>query len=156
MRFSILAVWSYPVNYRIDHRIHVLHNTLSSNINVMDQSCGLEYQTGNQSGNMYYNCMDYYDPASPFWGNAMVIWLCPFTCIKHAVLTLNPLTAGAQYIRVFIFYWVPWIKHVRNKMWHQSARFENSLPPFCIIWIIFTPLKLWIASARHSFKWVKI
>ena len=41
-------------------------------------------------------------------------------------------------------------------MWHQSAIFENSWPPFCQIWIIFTHLKLWIASARHNFKWVKI
>ena len=32
-------------------------------------------------------------------------------------------------------------------MWHQSAIFENSWPPFCQIWIIFTHLKLWIASA---------
>ena len=41
-------------------------------------------------------------------------------------------------------------------MWDQSAIFENSWPPFCQIWIIFTHLKLWIASARHNFKWVKI
>ena len=40
-------------------------------------------------------------------------------------------------------------------MWHQPARFENSWPPFCQIWIIFTHLKLWIASARHNFKWVE-
>ena len=38
----------------------------------------------------------------------------------------------------------------------QSARFEKSWPPFCQIRIIFTNLKLWIASARHNFKWVKI
>ena len=41
-------------------------------------------------------------------------------------------------------------------MWHQSAIFENSWPPFCQIWISFTHLKLWIASAKHNFKWVKI
>ena len=41
-------------------------------------------------------------------------------------------------------------------MWHQPERFEKSWPPFCQIWIIFTHLKLWIASARHNFKWVKI
>ena len=41
-------------------------------------------------------------------------------------------------------------------MCHQPARFEKSWPPFCQIWIIFTHLKLWIASARHNFKWVKI
>ena len=41
-------------------------------------------------------------------------------------------------------------------MWHQSARFEKSWPPFFQIWIIFTHLKLWVASARHNFKWVKI
>ena len=51
---------------------------------------------------------------------------------------------------------VPPFNHVKDKMWQQSARFENSWPPFCQIWIIFTHLKLWIASARHKFKWVKI
>ena len=38
----------------------------------------------------------------------------------------------------------------------KSARCEKSWHIFCQIWIIFTHLKLWIASARHSFKWVKI
>ena len=32
----------------------------------------------------------------------------------------------------------------------------KQLTPICQIWIIFTHLKLWIASARHNFKWVKI
>ena len=40
-------------------------------------------------------------------------------------------------------------------MGHQSAIFENSWPPVCQIWINFTHLKLWIASARHNFKWAK-
>ena len=31
-------------------------------------------------------------------------------------------------------------------MWHQSAIFEKSWPPFCQIWIFFTNLKLWIES----------
>ena len=51
---------------------------------------------------------------------------------------------------------VPHFKYVKDKMWHQPARFEKSWPPFCQIWIIFTRLKLWIASARHNFKWVEI
>ena len=74
-------------------------------------------------------------------------------------LTINPLTAGAAYFRVFIFllaHLLPPLKHVKDKIRHQSAIFENSWPPFCQIWIIFTHLKLWIASARHNFKWVII
>ena len=51
---------------------------------------------------------------------------------------------------------VPLFKYVKGKMWDQPARFEKSRPPFCQIWIIFTHLKLWIASARHNSKWVKI
>ena len=51
---------------------------------------------------------------------------------------------------------VPPFKHGKDKMWRQAATFENRWPPFCQIWIIFTPLMLWIASARHNFKWVKI
>ena len=35
-------------------------------------------------------------------------------------------------------------------------RFENSWPPFWQIWIIFAHLMLWIASARHNVKWVKM
>ena len=70
----------------------------------------------------------------------------------------NPLTAGAAYILVFIFlaHQVPLFKYVKDKMWHQPARFEKSWPLVYQIWIIFTHLKLWIASARNNFKWVKI
>ena len=72
---------------------------------------------------------------------------------------INPLTAGAEYIRVLIFllpHSAPPFKHVKDKMWHQPARFEKGSPLFFQIWIIFTHLKLWIASARNNFKWVKI
>ena len=75
-------------------------------------------------------------------------WICPF----------NPLTAVAAYIRVFIFISTlsTTFKHVKDKRWHKPEIFKNSYPPFCQIWIIFTHFKLWIASARHNFKWVKI
>ena len=78
--------------------------------------------------------------------------------VSHLQGTLNPLTAGVAYIRVFflISTLLPPFKHGKDKMWHQSARFENSWHPFCQIWIIFTHLKLWITSPRHNFKWVKI
>ena len=72
---------------------------------------------------------------------------------------INPLTAGVAYIGFFtqlLPHSVPPFKHVKAIMWHQSWRFEKSWPAFCRIWIIFTHLKLWIASARHNFKWVKI
>ena len=71
---------------------------------------------------------------------------------------INPLTAGAAYIRFFYFYWhIKYhISNVKDEWRHQPARFEKSWPPFCQIWIIFTHLKLWIASATHNFKWVKI
>ena len=72
----------------------------------------------------------------------------------------NPLTAGAEYFGFFTQlspHLVPPFKHIiKAIMGHQSARFEKNWPPFCQIWIIFTHLKLWIASARHNFKWVKI
>ena len=90
------------------------------------------------------------------WGHSVLM-----TCTNlHTHLNpLNPLTAGAAYIRVFHFllaHQVPHLKYGKDKMWHQPARFEKRWPPFCQIWIIFTHLKLWIASARHNFKWVKI
>ena len=66
---------------------------------------------------------------------------------------INPLTAGFSFLLALC---VPPFKHDKDKMWHQSAIFENRWTPFCQIWIIFTHLKLLIASARHNFKWVKI
>ena len=71
----------------------------------------------------------------------------------------NPLTAGAAYIRVFIFYYH--IKyHILNKLKKKCDINQQDLKRidrhFFQIWIIFTHLKLWIASARHNFKWVKI
>ena len=53
--------------------------------------------------------------------------------------------------------WVAIARHKLSSWWQfKAARFEKCWPPFCQIWIIFTHLKLWIASARHNFKWVKI
>ena len=72
---------------------------------------------------------------------------------------INPLTAGAEYIGLLtqlLQLSVPPFKHVKAIMWHQSSRFEKSWPQFCQIWVIFTHLKLWIASARHNFNRVKI
>ena len=43
-------------------------------------------------------------------------------------------------------------KHFNCKAWDQSLKIDNSWPPFCQIWIIFTRLKF----AIHNFKWVKI
>ena len=47
----------------------------------------------------------------------------------YRCIAFNPLTAGAAYIRVFIFllaHQVPHFKYVKDKMWHQPARFEKS------------------------------
>ena len=70
-----------------------------------------------------------------------------------------PLTAGAEYIGFFpqlLPHLVPPFKHVKAIMWNESARFEKGWPPFCEIWIIFTHLELWIVSARHIYKCMKI
>ena len=58
---------------------------------------------------------------------------------------INPLTAGAEYNRVFI-------STLCTTFWTCFEQLTSILS----IWIIFTHLKLWIASARHNFKWVKI
>ena len=51
----------------------------------------------------------------------------------------NLLTAGHNYIRVFLIFllslWMSDFNHAKGKTWHQSARFENSWPPLCQIWI---------------------
>ena len=70
--------------------------------------------------------------------------------------SFNPLTAGDAYIWFFIFY-----QHLKYHLLNMLKikcdinQQSNSWPPFCQVWIIFTHLKLWIASARHNFKWVK-
>ena len=38
------------------------------------------------------------------------------------------------------------------KEYNQSTKFKNRWPPCCQIWIIFTHLILWIASAGHNCK----
>ena len=90
----------------------------------------------------------------------MAIFLFVFQTQKfEREMSINPLTAGTEYIRFFIFYYhiiVLYLKHANDKMWHQLAIFEKSWPPCCEIWIIFTHLNLWIPSARHNFMWVKI
>ena len=89
------------------------------------------------------------------------IYIVPQSELQKITSIINPLTAGDAYrpysdFHVLLAHSVPTFKHVKDKMWHQSARFEKSWPTFCQIWIIFTHLKLWIASATHNFKWVKI
>ena len=107
-----------------------------------------------------YECIAYYPRRSHFYDSI---------CMKNLStgrndspvneLQLNPLTASAEFIRCFtqlLPHSVPPFQHVKAIIWHQSARFEKSWPPFCQISIIFTHAKLWIASAGHNFKWVKI
>ena len=59
----------------------------------------------------------------------------------------------------FIFYWhiaYQLLNIVKIKRAINRQKMENGWPPFCQVWIIFTHLKLWIASARHNFRLVKI
>ena len=75
--------------------------------------------------------------------DALLSALCP-----AKLLLISPLIAGTDYIIIFHFF-ISTIKqffeHIKDKTWHQSTRFQNSWPPFCQIWIIFT-----------NFKWVMI
>ena len=61
---------------------------------------------------------------------------------------------------IFIFFYIfllahyiSVVKHVKDKTWHQSERFEIVNLHFVKSEIIFTQLRLWIASARHNFKY---
>ena len=45
---------------------------------------------------------------------------------------------------------------LENEMCVKKAKFANVLSKTKHIWVIFTHLKLWVAVARHNFKWVKI
>ena len=73
------------------------------------------------------------------------------------VPALNGLSDDPEYIRVLHFLLAQYISALKqDKTWHQTAIFQNRCLLFYQIWIIFTHLKLWITSARHKFKWVKI
>ena len=79
---------------------------------------------------------------------------CQLERIDTKKININLLTAGTELIFSFscVFYYHI-MYHILNmlkiKCDIKSAGFENSWPPFCQIWIIFTHLKLWIASVRH-------
>ena len=78
---------------------------------------------------------------------------------KLQTIVFNPLTAAAVHIRILHYllaHYISAFEPVKDKKWHWSARFEILWPPFCQIWMIFTHLKLWMASARNNFRWVKI
>ena len=78
---------------------------------------------------------------------------------RVGVCKVNPLTAGPEYIRFLVFYYhitYHSLSILKIKCDIKSARFRKSRPPFCQILIIFTHMKLWIASARHNFKWMEI
>ena len=94
------------------------------------------------------------------------------------LLTFNCLTTSVAYIRVFIFYWH--IKHhllnmvkikydinqqylktvyrhfVKSNNFHSLEVVDRVSKAIFLNLNNFTHLKLWIASARHNFKWVKI
>ena len=82
-----------------------------------------------------------------------------FWIIILLLMWFNPLTAGVVHIRflhLLLAHFISAFKPAEDRKWHWSARFEICWPPLCYIWIIFTNLKLWIASARHNYKWLKI
>ena len=65
----------------------------------------------------YLNAMGY-----QFWKKKLLIFS------QWFIYVIDPLTAGAEYIRFFIFlsaHYVPPLKHVKDKMWHQSARLKR-------------------------------
>ena len=73
-------------------------------------------------------------------------------------VSLNPLTAGADYNRFFTFLLyhneLSNILKIKCDINQQDLKIVHV--HFVKSEIISTHLKLWIASARHNFKWVKI
>ena len=85
--------------------------------------------------------------------------VCNHKALSTTQSFFNPLTAGAVHIRFSHFiltHYISAFKPVKDKKVTLISKIWIFLPPFCQIWIILTHLKLWIASARHNFKWVKI
>ena len=46
--------------------------------------------------------------------------------------------------------------HFKEKLVFNVRNWLNILIKFVHMWVIFTHLKLWVAVARHNFRWVKI
>ena len=83
---------------------------------------------------------------------AWVMWYCAYHASSDNDIHL-PFNRRCRIYSGFHFLLAPYVppfEHVKDKIRHQSAIFENSWTPFCQIWIIFTHLKLWIASARPT------
>ena len=89
--------------------------------------------------------------------NLTTYWTTSFAIIHRTPNDANYLASDTKslHMRYHICYCYLLSHNTLHKTWHHSARFQNRSPTFCQIWIIFTHLKLWIASARHNFKWEK-
>ena len=76
----------------------------------------------------------------------------------QSMLTLQPPVPikSFSFLNFLLPHLVLPFKDVKDKICHELVIFERSWPSFCEIWINFTHLKIWIAAARHNFKWVKI
>ena len=65
-------------------------------------------------------------------------------------LFLNPLTTSPDYIRVFRFllaHYIPVFKHVKDKTWHESTRWQNH--PVVHQWLWAAKSHWWVTSGTH-------
>ena len=74
------------------------------------------------------------------------IWGCLF----------SPYSADHDYCHFLSVLLVDQITVIGNEMYVYTSRFANICAQIKQIWVIFSHLKLWVAVARHNFKWLKI
>ena len=72
------------------------------------------------------------------------------------LLEINPYAVDLEYSRFKSVLSSDQITVTGDEMNFQILRFANAWSEIKQIWVIFTHLKLWIATAIHNFKWVKI
>ena len=69
---------------------------------------------------------------------------------------VSPYPADHDYCRFWSVLFVDQITVIGNEMCVWTSRFANNCAEIKQVWVIFCHLELWVAVARHNFKWVKI
>ena len=87
---------------------------------------------------------------------------CKLCCVsishsgKTRIYAVNSYPADRDYCRFHSVLLVDQITVIGNEMCVQISRFANICAQIIQIGVVFNRLKLWVAVARHIFKWVKI
>ena len=85
-----------------------------------------------------------------------IVFVGSWTCLNLAVKELTVCLLITTIVVFNLFFLTDQITVIGNEMSVYTSRFANVLCQIKQISVIFSHLKLWVAVARHNFKWLKI